>query len=98
MCVCVCVCPQDFLPSSQQSPFHFDQHFSQAGLEVLVKYRRAQESAEKRRTLKKELEEVLAEPDSSSEDIVDRCQQHMENAKLTDVDVTVSVSFCIYSG
>ena len=82
---------QDFLPASQQSALHFDEHFSQVGLEVLVKYRRAQESAGKRRALKKELEELL-ETDTSSEEIIDRCQQHMDTAQLTDVDVTVLVS------
>ena len=83
--------PQDFLPASQQSALLFDEHFSGAGLEVLVKYRRAQESAEKRRALKKELEELL-DADSLSEEIIDRCQQHMDTAQLTDVDVTVLVS------
>ena len=79
------------MPASQQSALLFDEHFSGAGLEVLVKYRRAQESAEKRRALKKELEEML-DTDSSSEEIIDRCQQHMDTAQLTDVDVTVLVS------
>jgi hypothetical protein len=78
----------DFLPASLQSALHFDEHFSQAGLEVLVRYRRAQESVEKRRVLKKELEELL-ETETTSEEIIDRCQQHMEAAQLTDVDVTV---------
>jgi hypothetical protein len=84
----------DFLPASQQSALLFDEHFSGAGLEVLVKYRRAQESAEKRRALKKELEEML-DTDSSSEEIIDRCQQHMDTAQLTDVDVTVLLWRCI---
>ena len=60
------------------------------GLEVLVKYRRAQESVEKRRALKTELEELL-ESETSSEEIIDRCQQHMEMAQLSDVDITVLV-------
>ena len=81
---------QDFLPVSQQSAVVFDDHFSQVGLEVLVKYRRAQESAEKRRALKKELEEML-EADTTSDEIIDRCQQHMDTAQLTDVDITVLV-------
>lgn len=82
---------QDFLPASQQSAQHFDEHFSKVGLEVLVKYRRAQESAEKRRTLKTELEELL-ENEATSEEVIDRCQQHMEMAQLSDIDVTVLVS------
>ena len=81
---------QDFLPASQQSALHFDEHFSKMGLEVLVKYRRAQESVEKRRALKTELEELL-ESETSSEEIIDRCQQHMETAQLSDVDITVLV-------
>lgn len=56
-----------------------------------MKYRRAQESAEKRRTLKTELEELL-ENEATSEEVIDRCQQHMETAQLSDIDVTVLVS------
>lgn len=82
---------QDFLPASQQSAQNFDEHFSKVGLEVLVKYRRAQESAEKRRTLKTELEELI-ENEATSEEVIDRCQQHMETAQLSDIDVTVLVS------
>lgn len=59
-------------------------------MEALVKYRRAQESAEKRRKLKSELEELL-ENEVSSDEIVERCQQHMESEKLSDVDITVLV-------
>lgn len=55
-----------------------------------MKYRRAQESVGKRRALKTELEEVL-ESETSNEDIIDRCQQHMETSQLTDVDITVLV-------
>ena len=88
---------QDFLPASQQSALHFDEHFSRVGLDVLVKYRRAQESVEKRRMLKTELEELL-ENETSSEEIIDRCQQHMEAAQLSDVDVTVLVSMGIGLG
>ena len=58
---------------------------------MLVKYRRAQESAEKRRTLKKELEELL-EADTSCDEIIDHCQHRMDTAQLSDVDVTVLVS------
>lgn len=87
----VSILAQDFLPASQQSAQHFDEHFSKVGLEVLVKYRRAQESAEKRRALKTELEELL-ENEANSEEVIDRCQQHMETAQLSDVDVTVLVS------
>ena len=60
------------------------------GMEALVKYRRAQESLEKRRKLKSELEELL-ENEVSSDEIVERCQQHMESEKLSDVDITVLV-------
>lgn len=55
-----------------------------------MKYRRAQESAEKRRKLKSELEELL-ESEVSSDEIVEHCQQHMESEKLSDVDITVMV-------
>lgn len=41
--------------------------------------------------MKTELEELL-ESETSSEDIIDRCQQHMETSQLTDVDITVLVS------
>ena len=85
---------QDFLPASQQSAKHFDDHFSGVNLDVLVKYRRAQESAGKRRALKAELEELL-DSDCSSEDIIEHCQQHIDTDKLTDVDVTVLVSSCL---
>ena len=81
---------QEFLPPTQQTPQHFDEHFQSVGMEALVKYRRAQESAEKRRKLKSELEELL-ENEVGSDEIVERCQQHMELEKLSDVDITVMV-------
>ena len=56
-----------------------------------MKYRRAQESAGKRRALKAEIDELL-ESETSSEEIIERCQQHMESAQLSDVDVSVLVS------
>ena len=62
----------------------------------MVKYRRAQESAGKRRALKTELDELL-ENEASSEEIIDRCQHHMETAQLSDVDTTVMVS-CLGRG
>lgn len=57
-----------------------------------MKYRRAQESVGKRRALKNELDELL-ENETISEEIIDRCQQHIETAQLSDVDITVLVSY-----
>ena len=59
-------------------------------MEAVVKYRRVQESAEKRRWLRRELEELL-EGEAGSDEIVEYCQQHMETERLSDIDITVIV-------
>ena len=83
--------PQELLPPTRQLPEHFDHHFMKAGLEPLVKFRRAQQNTAYKKLLRKELDELLAQ-EASMEEIVERCQQHMTSTSITDVDVTVMVS------
>lgn len=84
----------ELLPPQRQTADHFNAHFSQAGLEPLVKFRQAQENASFKKKLREELE-GLFEHDALAEEIVELCQQHMASTSLTDVDVTVMLWRCI---
>ena len=78
------------MPPTRQLPHHFDEHFSTAGLDQLVRFRQAQENAVYKRRLREEVEELLSS-EAPPEEIVERCQQHMATTSLSDVDVTVMV-------
>ena len=80
------------MPPTRQLPHHFDEHFSTAGLDQLVRFRQAQENAVYKRRLREEVEELLSS-EAPPEEIVERCQQHMATTSLSDVDVTVMVRF-----
>lgn len=79
------------MPPTRQLPHHFDEHFSAAGLDQLVRFRQAQENAVYKRRLREEVEELLSS-EAPPEEVVERCQQHMATTSLSDVDITVLVS------
>lgn len=81
---------QEVLPPSKQTPTHFDEHFRSIGLDVLIKFRQAQENASFKKKLRQEIDEMLGQ-DASNEDVVDKCQLHLSTTTLTDVDITVMV-------
>lgn len=82
--------PQELLPPTRQLPHHFDEHFSAVGLEPLVKFRQAQQNAVFKQRLREEIDELLG-AEAPSDEVVERCQQHMASTSLSDVDVTVLV-------
>ena len=81
----------EFLPPTRQTPALFNEHFTKNNLDVLVRYRQVQENAAYKQKLRDELTELISQ-EASSEEIVEKCHQHMSNTSLGNVDITVLVS------
>ena len=81
----------EFLPPTRQTPTHFNEHFTREKLEVLVRFRQAQENTSYKQKLRVELTELISQEDNS-EEIIDKCHQHMSTTSLGNVDITVLVS------
>lgn len=81
---------QELLPSTRQTPGHFDSHFEKEGLSLLVKFRRAQENASFKKVLREEIDELIQQ-EANNEEIIDVCKERMKSTSLTDIDVTVMV-------
>ncbi len=83
--------PQDLLPAQRRTAEEFDSYFYSHRLESLVKFRKAQENSTFKNTLMAEIEEMFS-GEAPTDEIVERCQQHMTNTTLTDVDIAVMVN------
>lgn len=79
------------MPPTKQTPPHFNEHFTREKLEVLVRFRQVQENTSYKHKLKEELGELISQ-EASSDDIIDKCQQHMSATSLGNVDITVLVN------
>jgi len=80
----------DFMPPTRQTPALFNEHFTREKLEVLVRFRQVQENASYKHKLREELSEMLSQ-EINSDEIIDKCHQHMSSTSLGNVDVTVLV-------
>jgi hypothetical protein len=60
-----------------------------------VKFRRAQENAALKKILREEIDESIQQ-EASNDDIIEQCRDRMKTTTLTDVDITVMVSYIDY--
>ena len=61
-------------------------------MSLLVKFRRAQENAALKKVLREEIDELIQQ-EASNDEIIDQCRDRMRTTTLTDVDITVMVSY-----
>ena len=90
--VFACLSLQELLPSTRQTPENFDSHFEKEGLSLLVKFRRAQENAALKKILREEIDELIQQ-EVNNDEIIDVCRERMKSTTLTDIDITVMVSY-----
>lgn len=64
-------------------------------MSLLVKFRRAQENAALKKILREEIDEAIQQ-EASNDEIIDQCRDRMKTTTLTDVDITVMVSYMDY--
>lgn len=57
-----------------------------------MKFRRAQENAALKKVLREEIDEAIQQ-EASNDEIIDQCRERMRTTTLTDVDITVMVSY-----
>ena len=86
----------EFMPPTRQTPTLFNEHFTREKLEVLVRFRQVQENASYKHKLREELSEMLSQ-EINSDEIVEKCQQHMSSTSLGNVDITVLVGAANYN-
>ena len=86
------------MPPSKQTVEHFEEHFNAANLESIVKLHKSQENSAVKKKLGDEIDEML-EAEASHEEILEKCQQYIAlegGGGLTDVDITVIVSYTVF--